>query len=53
MNKDAKASLGIAETPGDFLGGKSIDEEGTQGFVLPMGGIGRFQEEASVVCYLI
>ena len=46
MNKDAKASGRVPEASGRFGRGNTVDEEGPQGFVLPMGGVGWLQEPA-------
>ena len=36
MDKDPKAPRRVSEALGDFGPGETIDEEGTQGFVLTM-----------------
>ena len=46
MDKDAKAPGCIAEAGGCLGGGETVDEEGPEGFVLPMGGVGGLQEPA-------
>jgi len=46
MDEDAEAPRCIAEPAGRFGGGETIDEEGPEGFVLPVGGVGGLQEPA-------
>ena len=46
LDKDAKASRCVAEPPGRFGGGDTVDEEGPEGFVLSVGGVGGLQEPA-------
>lgn len=46
MDEDAEAARRIAETAGGLGGGEALDEEGTQGLVLAMSGVGWLQEEA-------
>ena len=47
MHQDAKAAGRVTESIGHFGGGNTLDEEGSEGFVLPMGGVGGRQEAAS------
>ena len=47
MDEDAKAPGRVAEASGHFGRGETVDEEGPEGFVLPMGGVGGLQEPAS------
>jgi len=47
VNQDAKASCRVAEAPGGLLGEELLDEEGAQGFVLALGGIGGPEEDLS------
>jgi hypothetical protein len=44
--EDAKSPRGVAETMRDILGWLTIDEKGTQGFVLPVERLFGGQEEA-------
>ena len=46
MDEDAKAPRGVAEASGRLGGGETVDEEGPEGFVLSMGGVGGLQEAA-------
>jgi hypothetical protein len=46
MNEDAKAAQSITELPGRFGRSKALDEEGSKGLVLSVGGVGRLQEPA-------
>ena len=46
MDEDAKAPRCVAEASGRLGGGETVDEEGPEGFVLPMGGVGGLQEAA-------
>ena len=45
MTKDAEGAGGIAEGPGDLLGGALVDVIGAKGLVLAVPGVFRFQEE--------
>lgn len=45
VNQDAETPRGIAEAPGDFLGGELLDEVGAEGFVLTVGGIGGAEKD--------
>jgi hypothetical protein len=47
MDEDPEAPRGITEAGGGLSRGDPLDEEGPQGFVLPMGGVGGLQEPAS------
>ena len=49
MTKDAEGASGIAEEAGDFPRGALVDVIGTQGFVLAVPGVFRFQEKPSRV----
>jgi hypothetical protein len=40
MDENAKAAWSVAEAPGGFGGGETVDEEGPEGFVLSVGGVG-------------
>ena len=46
MDEDPKAPRCVAEASGRLGRGETVDEEGPQGFVLPMGGVGGLQEPA-------
>ena len=50
VDQDAKASWGVAVAFGDLGPGEFFNEEGTEGFVLAMCGIGGFEENAGEVC---
>ena len=50
MTQDAEGAGGVAETPGDLLGGKLFDEIGAQRLVLALAGGGGLQEEAGLIC---
>jgi len=47
--EDAEGSRLVSEPLGDILGGPLFDEVGTEGFVLSLAGVGRFEEEASLI----
>jgi hypothetical protein len=47
MDEDAKTARCIAEPPGRFGGGDTLDEEGPEGLVLSVSGVGWLQEQAS------
>ncbi len=51
MTKNAKAALRVAKALGHLLGGEVVDEVGSQGLVLTVGGVRGFEEEGSVVRY--
>ena len=57
VDQDAEAARGIAEAAGGLLGGESVDEEGAQGFVLAVGGVGGLEESlggsVSFLCLLL
>src|SRR5262249_36902140 len=44
VDQDTEAAVGVAEAFGDFRAGAALDDVGTQGLVLALGGVGRFQE---------
>ena len=46
VDQDAETSGCVAEPRGRLGGGETVDEEGAQGFVLPMGGVRWLQESA-------
>ena len=46
----AEGPRGIAERAGDLVGGAVFDEEGAQGLVLALAGMGGLGEESSDVC---
>ena len=48
MTQDAKRAWGVAKAAGDVRRGKTIDEVGTEGLVLALGGGGGFEEEAGL-----
>ncbi len=49
MDQDAEASWGIAEAVGSLITGQSLDELGAERFVLAMGGVGWFEEDAGEI----
>ena len=46
MDEDAEAARGVAESSRRLGGGEPFDEEGPEGFVLPVCRVGRLQEPA-------
>ena len=46
MDEDPEAPRRVAEPSGRLGRWEAVDEEGPQGFVLPMGGVGGLQEPA-------
>jgi hypothetical protein len=52
MDQDAEAPRRVAEAFSGLGTGESFDEERSQGLVLPVGGVGGFQEEAGFLSYL-
>src|SRR5262249_35494163 len=44
VDQDTEAAVGVAEAFGDFRAGAAVDDVGTQGLVLTLGGVGRLQE---------
>src|SRR5437773_3848042 len=48
----AEGSRGVAESAGDLVGGAVLNEEGAQGFVLALVGMGGFGEESPDFCYV-
>jgi len=55
VTEDAKGTLRVAEAAGDIGGGFLVDEEGAEGFVLPLQGELGGKEEVPIrrCCYLI
>ena len=49
MDQDAKAAGGVTESAGDFGAGEAIDEEGAEGLVSAVGGVGRLEEDSGEV----
>jgi hypothetical protein len=45
MAKNAKGPGGVAKAAGDIVGGQALNEEGAEGFILPVEGLFGFQEE--------
>ncbi len=45
MDQDAKAAGGVTEAAGNFGAGNVVHEEGAQGLVLAMGGVGGLEED--------
>ena len=50
VDQDAEGARGVSEPARDFCAGEPLDEEGAEGFVQSMGGVGRFEEDAGEVC---
>src|SRR5207249_9679723 len=48
----AEGTRCVAEGAGDLVGGVAFDEEGAQGFVLALAGMGGLGEESSDFCYV-
>ena len=46
MAEDAETSLGVAESRSCLGGWEPLNEEGAEGLVLSMSGVGRLKEEA-------
>jgi hypothetical protein len=44
MDQDAEATWGVAEAAGDLGAGEAVDEEGAEGLVLAVGGVGGLEE---------
>jgi hypothetical protein len=44
VDQDAKAARGVAEAVGGLFGAELVDEEGAEGFLLAMGGVGGLEE---------
>jgi len=44
MDEDPKATRRVPKPAGRLCGGKPVDEEGPEGFILPVGGLRGFQE---------
>ena len=49
VDQDTEAARGIAEAAGDLGAGEAIDEEGAEGLVLAVGGVGGLEEDAGEV----
>jgi hypothetical protein len=47
VDQDSKAPRGISETNGRLSRGEPLNEEGSQGFVLAMSGVGRLEKPSS------
>jgi hypothetical protein len=45
MDQDAKAARGVAEAASDFGTGEAVHEEGAEGLVLAVGGVGGLEED--------
>jgi len=50
MTQNAEGAGGVAEAPGDFLGGELLDEIGAQRLILALAGGGGLQEETGLSC---
>ena len=49
VDEDTEATWGVTEAASDLGAGNLVDEEGSQGLVLAMGGVGGFEEDAGEV----
>jgi hypothetical protein len=49
VDQDAEASRRVSEAFGDLGARESLDEEGAEGFVLALSGVGGFEEDAGEV----
>ena len=49
MDEDAEAPRRIAEVASGLVTGQSVDEVGSEGLVLAMGGVGGFEEDPGEV----
>ena len=49
MDEDTEATWGVTEATSDLGAGNLVDEEGSQGLVLAMGGVGGFEEDPGEV----
>ena len=49
VDEDAEAPWGVAEAASGLGTGEAIDEEGAEGLVLTVGGVGGFEEDAGEV----
>jgi hypothetical protein len=45
MDQDTKAARGVAEAAGDFDTGEAVHEEGAEGLVLAVSGVGGLEED--------
>ena len=50
MDEDTEAPRRIAEAASGLVTGQSVDEVGSEGLVLAMGGVGGFEEDPGEVC---
>ena len=49
VDEDAEASRGVTEAASGLGAGEAIDEEGAEGLVLAVGGVGGLEEDAGEV----
>jgi hypothetical protein len=49
VDEDAEAPRGVTEATSHLDAGETVDEEGAEGLVLAMGGVGRFEEDPGKV----
>ena len=47
VDEDAEATGTVAEAPGGVLRGQALDDEGAEGLVVAMGGVGGLEEAAA------
>jgi hypothetical protein len=50
---DAEGARRVSEAGCGFGRGEALDEEGTEGFVLSVGRVGRLEEDVSHICYFL
>ena len=51
VDEDAEAPRGVTEAASNLDAGEAVDEEGAEGLVLAMGGVGGFEEDLGEVRY--
>ena len=49
MDEDSEAPWGVTEATSGLGAGEAIDEEGAEGFVLAVGGVGGLEEDPGEV----
>jgi hypothetical protein len=47
VDENAEAAGAVAKAPGGLIGGQALDDEGSEGLVLAMGGVGGLEEAAT------
>jgi hypothetical protein len=53
MDQHPEASFGVPESPSRFPTAEALDEISPQGLADPVGSVGRLEEKADHICYLI